>query len=116
LPSIIIGTSAVNLDEPCLGLYELDYQSPGNKGFHRYQIILVMRDDKPAEFRKDLGRSKKFKGIDQFRIPGGAMDETTQKWHIEHTVGELINIANTIRGKPSFDKRELIGVEKIKES
>ena len=72
----------------------------------------VMRGDKPAEMRKDLGAAKSFKA-DQFRIPGGAMDETTGKFYIEHTVGELMDIADYLRTNPSFDKRELAGVNKI---
>lgn len=103
---LLMGTSYVDLDEPCLGLYELNLQSPESKGFHRYQIIIVMRDDKPAEFRLDLGLSKKFKH-DEIRIPGGAQDEQSGCFYIEHIVAELRDIADWIRERPAFDKREL---------
>ena len=111
---LLCGTQYVLLDEPCLGLYELNLQSPGSRGFHRYQIIQVMRGDKPTEMRRDLGVAKKWK-VNQFRIPGGARDETTGKFYIEHNVGELVDIADYMRTHPSFDKRELAGVNRIKE-
>lgn len=71
-----------------------------------------MRNDKPTEFRQDLGAAKDFQGIDQFRIPGGAIDDSGVIY-IEETVGSLIEIANQMRGKPSFDKRELVQVQNI---
>ena len=115
---MILGTTYVKSDEPCLGLYELNYQSPGSKGFRRYQIALVMRGDKgdqPAEYRKDLGTAKKFKGVDQFRIPGGVR-LPSGRYDICHTVGELMDIARDLRaGKTLFNKLDLVGVNKINE-
>jgi len=108
---ILYGTQYVLLDEPCLGLYEMNLQSPGSRGFRRYQIVHVMRGDKPVEVRKDMGSAKSFKA-DQFRIPGGAMDGSGKFW-IEHTVGELVDIADYLRTNPSFDKRELARVNRI---
>ena len=104
------GTDYVLIDEPCLGLYEMNMQSPGSRGFHRYQIIQVMRGDKPREYRRDLGLAKNIKA-NQFRIPGGAIDEVTGRVYIEHTVGELVDIAEYMRGRPSFDAKELVGVQ-----
>ena len=101
------GTHFVLEDEPCLGLFEMNLQSPGNRGWHRYQILYVMRTDHPSEFRRDMGLAKKFKA-NQFRIPGGAWDETTQKYYVEHTVGELVEMANDMREFPSFDIKELV--------
>ncbi len=117
MPNIPLGTTYVFNDEPCLGLYELNFQSPGNRGFHRYQILQVIREgDKVAEHRKDLGNAKKFKGVDQFRIPGSAK-LPDGRLQIVHKVGELIDIANTIRDRGSlFDKKDIIGVNKIRET
>ncbi len=98
------GTNYVLDDEPCIGLYEMEEQAPDSKGFHRYQIIHVMRNDELAEYRKDLGLAKKFKH-DSIRIPGGARMKGV--FYIEHTVGELRDIADAVRNKPAFDKREL---------
>jgi hypothetical protein len=117
MKQITLGTNWIRFDEPCAGLYELDYQSPGSKGFHRYQIALVVRDDKVYEYRKDLGKTKKFKGVDQIRIPGGTVDQRTGKIQIAHTVGQLMDIVDKLRaGKSLFDKRELIGVNRIRET
>lgn len=99
-------------DEPCLGLFEMNLQS-GYNGWRRYQIVYVMRGDKPAEFKKDMGAAKSFKAH-QFRIPGGAKDEITGRFYIEHTVGELRDIADDMRSNPTFDLRELVRLDKIK--
>lgn len=113
MSDLIQGTTYVLPDEPCLGLYELNFKSPDECARRRYQIIMVMRNDKPAEYRKDLGLAKTFKA-DQIRIPGGVKDDMTGHFHIEHTVGELMAIADQVRSKPAFDKLELAGVNKIK--
>lgn len=110
---IFYGTNVVTEDEPCLGLAELIRQSPGNKGFHRYQIIHVMRGDKVVEYQKDMGAAEDFANYDSFNIPGGAYDEHGKLW-IEHNVGELVQIAEQLRGNPAFDKVELAGVDKIR--
>lgn len=109
MAKILFGTHYISEDEPCMGLFEMDFQSPGNKGFHRYQVVYVMRGDKPAEYRKDLGQSTKFKA-DQFRIPGGAYDEITDRYYVEHTVGELRDIADHMRVRP-VDKADLPNLE-----
>ena len=92
---IFYGTDQVSSDEPCLGLYELELLSPDHRSWRRYQIIIVMRGDRPTEFRKDLGEAD---GKDQFRIPGGAMDNG--RFYIEHNVGELVEIADQLRACP----------------
>lgn len=107
------GTHYVSTDEPCLGLFEMNLQSPGNRGWRRYQVIFVMRGDKPAEYRKDMGPARKFKAP-QFRVPGGAMDEITGVFHIEETVGKLRDEADDMREFPTFDLRELVKLDKIK--
>lgn len=105
---LVIGATDIKPDEPCLGLYEMNFKTPNQKARHRYQIIIVIRDgDKPAEYRIDLGNVKKFKGVDQIRIPGGIVDEITGKIYIEETVGRLQDIANKVRGVPAFDKMDL---------
>ncbi len=97
MATIPLGTSWVSPDEPCLGLFELDYQSPGNRGFHRYQIAQVIRDGQVAEYREDLGPSKKFKGVPQRRFPGGTIDPQTRRIFIVETVGRLKEAADTGR-------------------
>ena len=79
-------------DEKAIALYEMHEQSPGYKGFHRYQIIHVPRGDVVCEWRKDMGLADKFKCVSQLRIPS----------LMEHTVDELKAIANQLRAS-KFD-------------
>ena len=107
MSKLVAGTDHISPDEPALGLYELNFKTPDQTARHRYQIIMVIRNDKPAEYRIDLGDAKKFKDIDQFRIPGGITDYTTGKIYIEETVGSLKTIADQLRKAPCFDKMDL---------
>jgi glycine/D-amino acid oxidase-like deaminating enzyme len=104
--TLVAGVNAVNLDEKCMGLYELVQMAPGSKGWRRYQVILVLRGDQVAEMRRDLGPAKSFKA-DEFRIPGGVYDETTGRIDPLHTVGELYDIAEALRdGRFAKEKPE----------
>jgi hypothetical protein len=91
---------SVRADDKCYGLYELDLQSPGNKGFHRYQIIVVPIGEQLYEYRRDMGLAKKFKAM-QFRVPGAIRDEDTGRVEFVHTVGELMDIAEQLREIPA---------------
>lgn len=95
MANLIGGTTYLLGNEKALGLYEMNLQSPGSRGFHRYQIVHVVRDGKPTEFREDLGKAKKFKA-NQFRIP--AM--------MEHTVDELKDMALWLRENPAWKKED----------
>ena len=97
------GTSYVLTDEKAMALYELNFKSPDQKERRRYEIIEVIRDGEVAEYRRDLGNAKTFPH-DQIRIPS----------FMEHTVGELREIANSVRFQPSFDKKELLRVNRLK--
>jgi len=115
MAKILYGTHWIAEDEPCLGLFEIHEQSLGSHGFHRYQIIYVMRGDKPAEYRLDMGLVKDhWLDVDSFRIPGGAYNEETDKFYVEHTVGELREMAESLRCSKSWDKRELAKVDQYK--
>ena len=74
-----------------MALYEINEQSPGNRGWHRYQVILVARDGKLAEYRRDLGDASKFKGKRQINIPS--------LW--EYTVSYLQGLAEELREDPT---------------
>ena len=102
---IIPATQYVLKDEKAYWLSEVNRQSPNSKGFRRYQIITVVRNDHQAQYWEDLGASKKWKGIDQFTIPS----------LMEHTVAELQYMANQLRrDKSPFDKKELAKVNKYR--
>jgi hypothetical protein len=104
-------TTVVQMDEPCLVLAEVNRQSPGSRGWRRYQILKVVRDDMPVTCEIDLGPAASFKA-DQVQIPSGVKDEQTGRWTIQHTVEELRHIADQFRAQPSMsdeiEPRDLI--------
>jgi len=75
--------------------------------------MFVIRGDRIAKYIEDMGVSKG-QG-DGCRILGGVIDPDTQRIFIEHTVGELRAIASKLKERPLFDKRELAGVDRIRE-
>lgn len=109
MKSLYLGTTVVHPNEPCWGLSEVNLQSPGSRGFHRYQLIFVIRNDKVYEYRKDMGLAKNFSAI-QFRIPGG-FRQPDGRFDIVHTVAELQGIADDMRHDtpPQHEPSDLIG-------
>ncbi len=101
---IIPATLSVNGNEKAYSLQEVHLQSPGSRGFHRYRILMVNRDGKLAEYREDMGLASKFKGIRQFNVPS--------IW--EHSVDELLEIANVLRNETFIDVKEWLGLENYK--
>ena len=96
---LVLGTLTLSLDEPCLGLSEVNLPSPiDGMGWRRYQVIYVMRGDKAAEARIDLGPADSFTQ-EEFRIPGGVMGDNG-KPDICHSVGQLLEIAERLRESP----------------
>ena len=98
-------TQAVQGNELAFALYEINEQSPNSRGFHRYQIILVSRNGRLAEFRRDMGGSKNFKGIRQINIPS--------LW--EYSVDYLIKLAEELRCDPmEIHLEELLQLDRDK--
>ena len=98
-------TLVVLPSEKAMALYEVNEQSLGSKGMHRYQVILVNRGDRLAEFRKDMGKASKWKNVRFINIPS--------LW--EHSVSELQFLADTIRNESlqdNVDIYELLGILK----
>jgi len=91
-------------NEKAWGLGEMHEQSPGSRGFHRYQVITVLRDGELAEFRKDLGLASLYKGINPIAIPS--------LW--EHTVDELFFLADQLRGQSQIDVKDFLSLESFK--
>jgi len=105
---MLLGTTYILGDEKAMGLYEMNLQSPMGSQ-RRYQIIHVIRDDRIAEYRQDLGLAKTFRSprghaIMQIRIPS----------YMEHTVNELKKMADEMRDEEPIDLRELVKLDKIK--
>ena len=109
--SLICATNMVRLDEPCFSLVEMNLQSPGSAGWHRYQILHVVRHDRLSEYRVDLGPAASIKA-NQFRVPGGVIDEVSGRIEILHTVGELMDIADYLRegdcAPPQYEPDNLV--------
>jgi hypothetical protein len=102
---ILPATSYVSKDEPCFALTEVNRNGKG--GYHRFQIIRVVRNDVLSDHTIDLGLSNQFIG-NEFAIPGGATDELTGRIYIEHTVGELQSIAVKLRNQKPPTRQEYV--------
>ncbi len=96
MSQLALATDAVLPDEPCYGLYELNFPAPFTGKGHRFQIIQVMRGEGVVEHRRDLGEASRFARIPQFRIPGGLYDEHG-KFDVVETVGRLQEVADEMR-------------------
>jgi hypothetical protein len=111
MSKLISAAIEVHLDEPAFNLSEVNLQAPDNSGWHRYQIISVVRGEKMAEYREDLGPKDSFTA-DSFRIPGGVWDSNTRRIEVLHSVGELREIAEYVRlgptVKPVIQNRDLV--------
>ena len=104
MSNLILPATTINGDEKAWGLFELNYQTPESSGFHRYQIIQVLRDDRITEWRKDMGSVDNFKGVKQLRIPS----------LMEHTVDELMDLADELRYVHDFDYMDYLQLDKVK--
>ena len=111
MSKLISAAIEVHLDEPAFNLSEVNLQAPDNSGWRRYQIIYVVRGERMAEYREDLGPKDNF-AADSFRIPGGVWDANTKRMEVLHSVGELREIAEYVRlgptVKPHIEKRDLV--------
>ena len=101
---LIIGTNTVRLNEPCYLLVEQNLNRDGT--WRRWQTIWVIRDDKTVPMMRDMGPKENFTA-DQFCVVGGGKDYYTGRIWIEHTVAELLEMAEDIRNEP-FDKTGLM--------
>ena len=79
--------------EKALGLQEVELLSPNGKDIHRYQIVYVVRNDKPAKYVTDLGSNLLFPNPPLNIIDDGG------------TVAELMDMATDARGRSSVTKR-----------
>lgn len=91
-------TQSVFEDEACLFLSERNLRSEDGKGKYRYQVLRVIRNDRPANAYICLGPSSDFQ-TDELDIPG-AIAEDDGKYLLIHTVAELREIAEYLRMEP----------------
>jgi len=81
--------------EPALLYSEQDLQSPDSRGFHRYRIFHVLRNDEPYEYREDMGVAEQYVAP-PLRIPAGGgerVNGTQVRYWSVHSVRELREIA-----------------------
>lgn len=97
-----IATDYVSLDEPAYSLREVNLPTPDAKAVRRYQIIRVVRGGSLATFQRDLGDASMCDAL-QFAIPGGTVEDGKAR-HFdegeltkEHTVGKLMEMADSLR-------------------
>jgi len=102
------GTHYVRGEEPCLSLREETRKAPDGQK-HRYQSVWVMRNDKPAEYRRDMGLAMNF-NPDALWVIGGVVGD---RIYIEETVNSLREQAEDMRAHP-FDRYELAQVNKLR--
>lgn len=101
---LILVANTITGNEKAWGLLELHLQSPGNGGVHRYQIIAVTRDGRIAQWRKDMGLAKNFRGVKQLLIPS----------ELEHTVDELMDLAEQLRNETDIDIKDWLELDRMK--
>jgi hypothetical protein len=97
-------TTTIYGDEPAWAYQEIHLQSPFNRGFRRYRVILVNRDGYIAEYREDMGPASKFKGVKQINIPS--------LW--EHTCDELRDLGDYLRNETKIDIKDLLQLDDYK--
>ena len=101
----------ITLDDPCISLKEMnlgygdllaqgifDEEFIDYGGKHRYQIILVVRNDQPAMYVEDMGPEWLYQNSTPILILGGARID--DRFEIMHTVEEVREMADELRRQP----------------
>ena len=94
---LVMGTHFVSLDEKAFCLKELIERAPDSHGHRRMQCIQVIREDKIAELRRDLGPAENFTTAPFWLVTGGR-DPVSGRIFCEYTVGEAVEMADQRRG------------------
>jgi len=103
-------TRVVTEDEPCYLLAELNLLNASKMVRHRYQVLKVVRNDSLVTAYVDLGPAHLHKA-DQVTIPGGYVGDNG-KGYVFSTVGELREIADSLRSAPvrrEIEPADLLG-------
>ena len=98
-----VRTRIVLDDEPCYLLCEFIQPSRSFKSKSRYQRLSIVRGDRLVTAWVYLGPAASF-AQDEFQIPGGDVVEGRGK--VWHTVGELREIAEELRGRKPYREQE----------
>ncbi len=104
MEKIIPVTTTANGDEKAYAYFERHEMSPTGKGARRYRVITVNRGDIITEFREDMGKANKWKGVREIFIPS--------LW--EHSVDELRAIADELRNETRIDLKDWLELDNMK--
>ena len=104
MAQLLVKAETATGSEKCMGLYETAMQAPDFSGFRRYQVIIVNRDGNLAELKRDLGKAENWKGVRYINIPS----------YWEHTVDEVIGLAEELRGDPQLDIKDFVQLDNFK--
>ena len=95
----------VDPNEKVWSFAETTKQSPGSRGFHRYELISVTRDGELAVHERDMGVASLFPGAKRaIVIPS----------YFEHSVAELRDIALNIRYETKIDIKDWLELDRYK--
>ncbi len=100
-------TDYVKPNEGAILYSEVNLPGPLYDEPHRYQVIKVIRNDKPHIYKKDLGPARNFVG-GQVNIPGGMWNHQTGKGETWDTVARLEGIGEAIRNRSKAETEALM--------
>ena len=100
-------TDWVDPNEGAIMLSELNRPGPLYKGFHRYLLIKVIRNDHPEMYREDLGLAVNFVG-GQFNWPGGVWNKKTKKGFMWDYVGRMRGESEALRYRTPEETEKLL--------
>ena len=87
----------VSPNEPALLLIERNEQAPDYSGFRRYQTIFIQKGQGLGKYMEDMGPVGLYLA-GGFSIPGGDPGAVDTRWADWHTVDELKDYAEWMRG------------------
>jgi len=96
-------TNFISMDEPAILLYETNGPALDSQSLRRWRHILVVRNDKPADYVTDMGLASDFS--DELSIPGGVAEGG--RFVSVEKVGDLMDFADGLRNQP-FDVEDIV--------
>ncbi len=101
---MLLAATAINTDEWVWSLAERNLPTPDSKSIHRYQIMIVRRGDRLAEWRQDMGLASNFRR-GEFRVQSF--------WY--ETVGQVRDIADYLRNQDEDWRDKIIAADIVDE-
>lgn len=84
---------------------ETTKQSPGSRGFHRYELMSVVRGGELAVFERDMGKASLYKGAKRLWMMPSLF---------EHTVDECRWYAERYRWEDPIDVKDFLQLDTYK--